>query len=101
MTHLETNVNLSIEEMTNQVFQHFDNTNNEFSPELQDKYKYLKKSIKDQKEENANIMKQIEFLNQEISVIFENMNKLGFRLEIIEKTAGFERAQEAFDPDEL
>jgi len=83
--------------MTTKVFQHYDNTNNEFTPELQEKYKYLKMSIKDQKEENANLMKQIEYLNQEISVIFENMNKLGFRLETVEKTAGFERPQEDGD----
>jgi septal ring factor EnvC (AmiA/AmiB activator) len=87
--------------MTNKVFLHFDNTSNDFNPELQDKYKYLKKSIKDQKEENANLMKQIEHLNQEISTIFENMNKLGFKLEVIEKTAGIERGQDAYDQEDF
>jgi len=67
---------------------------------LQDKYKYLKKSIKDQKEENANLMKQIDFLNQEITLLSENIVKLGNRIDTVEKTAGLEKSpDDSFDSD--
>jgi len=39
------------------------------------------------------LLKQIDLLNQEISAIFENIIKLGGRLEAIEKVCGVDKVQ--------
>ncbi len=93
LRELEETVNKLIELTTNDIFKMFDDTYNEFNPELLEKYKFLKSQIKDQKDENANLLKQIDLLNQEISAIFENIIKLGGRLEAIEKVCGVDKAQ--------
>ena len=69
MKDFETNLKKSIELMTNDIFKYFEDSYNEFNPELLNKYKFLKTKIKDQKDENANLLKQIDLLNQEISQI--------------------------------
>ncbi len=74
--------------MTNDVFKYFDESYNEFNPELLENYKSLKLNIKEQKDENVNLLKQIDFLNTEIKTIFENIIKLDARLETIEKCCG-------------
>lgn len=76
--------------MANDLFKMFDDTYNEFNPELISRYKNMKSQIKDQKDENANLLKQIDLLNQEIKVIFENIIKLGSRLSALEKVFGFD-----------
>jgi len=93
LRELEETVNKLIELTTNDIFKMFDDTYNEFNPELLEKYKFLKSQIKDQKDENANLLKQIDLLNQEISAIFENIIKLGGRLEAIEKVCGVDKVQ--------
>lgn len=85
--------------MTNDVFKHFDDNYNDFNPELLIKYKYLKGNIKDQKDENANLLKQIDLLNQEISQIFENIIKLGKRLDSLERVCGMEKVEVDEDDD--
>jgi hypothetical protein len=94
LQNLEENVNKLIELTTNDIFKMFDDTYNEFNPELLSKYKFLKTKIKDQKDENANLLKQIDLLNQEISTIFENIIKLGNRLDSIEKSCGVDKLEE-------
>ena len=64
----EKNLNKAIEVMTNDIFKFFDDTYNEFNPKLLEKYSYLKVKIKEQKDENANLLKQIDFLLQENKV---------------------------------
>lgn len=66
LAEFEADVNKSIEMMTYEVFKYFDDNYNEFNPELLEKYKLLKQKIKDKKDENANHLKQIDFLNTEI-----------------------------------
>ncbi len=90
LTEFEGDVNKSIEMMTNEVFKYFDDNYNEFNPELLENYKLLKQKIKDQKDENANHLKQIDFLNTEIKQILENIIKLGNRLGTLEALCGFE-----------
>ena len=51
LQNLEENVNKLIELTTNDIFKMFDDTYNEFNPELLSKYKFLKTKIKDQKDE--------------------------------------------------
>ena len=99
---LEEGVNKLIELTTNDIFKMFDDTYNEFNPELLEKYKFLKTQIKDQKDENANLFKQIDLLNQEISSIFENIIKLGGRLEGVEKVCGVDKVsyEEDFNNDD-
>jgi hypothetical protein len=91
LKELEDNVNQNIESSTNEYYKFLDNTYSEFSPELLVKYKYLKTQIKDQKDENASLLKQIDLLNQEITLIFENIVKLGNRLNAVEKFSGIEK----------
>lgn len=83
--------------MANDLFKLFDETYNDFNPELISKYKNMKQQIKDQKDENANLLKQIDLLNQEIKLIFENIIKLGSRLSSLEKVFGFDIANEKED----
>ncbi len=80
--------------MANDLFKIFDDSYNEFNPELISKYKNMKSQIKDQKDENANLLKQIDLLNQEIKLIFENIIKLGARLSSLEKIFGFDITNE-------
>lgn len=100
LKEFETNLNKSIEVMTNDIFKHFDDNYNEFNPDLLVKYKYLKQNIKDQKDENANLLKQIDLLNQEISQIFENIIKLGKRLDGLERVCGMEKMEEEDEDDD-
>lgn len=76
--------------MANDLFKIFDDTYNDFNPELISRYKNMKGQIKDQKDENASLLKQIDLLNQEIKLIFENIIKLGSRLSSLEKIFGFD-----------
>jgi len=80
--------------MANDLFKLFDDSYNDFNPELISKYKNMKSQIKDQKDENANLLKQIDLLNQEIKIIFENIIKLGSRLSSLEKVFGFDLSNE-------
>lgn len=86
----EDNLNKSIELMANDLFKLFDDTYTDFNPELITRYKNMKLQIKDQKDENANLLKQIDLLNQEIKLTFENIIKLGSRLSSLEKVFGFD-----------
>ncbi len=79
--------------MTNEVFKYFDDNYNEFNPELLENYKLLKSKIKDQKDENANHLKQIDFLNTEIKQILENIIKLGNRLGALEALCGLDNEE--------
>ena len=71
LTNFEKDLNKAIEVMTNDIFKYFDDTYNAFNPELLEKYKYLKSQIKEQKDENANLLKQIDLLLQENTQIMD------------------------------
>ena len=85
LVDFEKNLNKAIEVMTNDIFTFFDDTYNEFNPKLLEKYSYLKSKIKEQKDENANLLKQIDFLLQENTQIMDMVYKIGSRLEKLEK----------------
>ena len=91
LSEFEGNLNKAIEVMTNDIFKFFDDTYNEFNPELLEKYKYLKGRIKEQKDENANLLKQIDLLLQENTQIMDMVYKVGSRLENLEKKVGIEK----------
>lgn len=93
LTESEVKFNSSIETMTNEVIFFNDKVYNEFNPELLDKYNYLKSKIKEQKDENANLLKQIDLLLQENSLIMDLVIKVGSRLDVLEKKAGVETKQ--------
>ena len=97
LTDFEKNLNKAIEVMTNDIFKFFDDTYNEFNPKLLEKYSYLKSKIKEQKDENANLLKQIDFLLQENTQIMDMVYKVGSRLEKLEKKAGVDKLQESVD----
>jgi hypothetical protein len=97
LTDFEKNLNKAIEVMTNDIFKFFDDTYNEFNPKLLEKYSYLKSKIKEQKDENANLLKQIDFLLQENTQIMDMVYKIGSRLEKLEKKAGIDKPQESYD----
>ena len=97
LTGFEKNLNKAIEVMTNDIFKFFDDTYNEFNPKLLEKYSYLKSKIKEQKDENANLLKQIDFLLQENTQIMDMVYKIGSRLEKLEKKAGIDKPQESYD----
>ena len=97
LTDFEKNLNKAIEVMTNDIFKFFDDTYNEFNPKLLEKYSYLKSKIKEQKDENANLLKQIDFLLQENTQIMDMVYKIGSRLEKLEKKAGVDKPQESYD----
>jgi 5'-3' exonuclease len=101
MKEFELNLNKAIELMTSEVFESFDKSYNEFNPELLTKYKDLKSSIKEQKDENSNLMKQIDHLNQEIHQIFENVVKLQSRLDVLEGVCGVERDDGDMEEDDI
>ena len=94
LSEFEGNLNKAIEVMTNDIFKFFDDTYNEFNPQLLEKYKYLKSRIKEQKDENANLLKQIDLLLQENTQIMDMVYKVGSRLENLEKKAGIEKPLE-------
>lgn len=98
LKEFEDNLTKAIELSTNETFKFFEDTYNEFNPELLVKYKILKSKIKDQKDENADLLKQIDLLNQEISTIFENIIKLGNRLDHLEKVSGVDKIE--YDDDD-
>ena len=91
LSEFEGNLNKAIEVMTNDIFKFFDDTYNEFNPQLLEKYKYLKGRIKEQKDENANLLKQIDLLLQENTQIMDLVYKVGSRLENLEKKVGIEK----------
>ena len=97
LVDFEKNLNKAIEVMTNDIFKFFDDTYNEFNPKLLEKYSYLKSKIKEQKDENANLLKQIDFLLQENTQIMDMVYKIGSRLEKLEKKAGIDKPQESYD----
>ena len=97
LTEFEKDLNKAIEVMTNDIFKFFDDTYNEFNPKLLEKYSYLKSKIKEQKDENANLLKQIDFLLQENTQIMDMVYKIGSRLEKLEKKAGIDKPQESYD----
>ncbi len=97
LSEFEKNLNKAIEVMTNDIFKFFDDTYNEFNPKLLEKYSYLKSKIKEQKDENANLLKQIDFLLQENTQIMDMVYKIGSRLEKLEKKAGVDKPQESYD----
>jgi hypothetical protein len=90
LKEFEGKLNQSIETMASDLFSLFDDTYNEFNPELLDKYREMKLQIKNQKDENSSLLKQIDFLNQEVKIIFDNIIKLGVRLSDIEKIFGYD-----------
>ena len=100
LTNFEKDLNKAIEVMTNDIFKYFDDTYNAFNPELLEKYKYLKSQIKEQKDENANLLKQIDLLLQENTQIMDLVYKVGSRLENLEKKAGIEKANIEEDKNE-
>ena len=97
LVDFEKNLNKAIEVMTNDIFKFFDDTYNEFNPKLLEKYSYLKSKIKEQKDENANLLKQIDFLLQENTQIMDMVYKIGSRLEKLEKKAGIDKLDMSYD----
>ena len=97
LVDFEKNLNKAIEVMTNDIFKFFDDTYNEFNPKLLEKYSYLKSKIKEQKDENANLLKQIDFLLQENTQIMDMVYKIGSRLEKLEKKAGIDKPDMSVD----
>ena len=97
LSEFEKNLNKAIEVMTNDIFKFFDDTYNEFNPKLLEKYSYLKSKIKEQKDENANLLKQIDFLLQENTQIMDMVYKIGSRLEKLEKKAGIDKPDMSYD----
>ncbi len=95
----ENEINNSIESMTNEVFKYFDENYNEFEPKLKTKYKYLKTNIKEQKDENANLVKQIDLLKQDLKSTTESIDKLKERLAALENITGLEY-NENYDEDD-
>lgn len=93
LNEFEKNLSKAIEVMTNDIFKFFDDTYNEFNPQLLEKYKYLKTKIKEQKDENANLLKQIDLLLQENTQIMDMVYKVGSRLENLEKKVGIEKTE--------
>ena len=99
LDEFEKNLNKSIEIMTNEIFKYFDDAYNEFNPELMEKYNYLKSKIKEQKDENSNLLKQIDFLLQENTQIMDMVYKVGSRLEKLENKAGIDKVQDLPNPN--
>lgn len=94
LTDFENDLSKAIEAMTNDIFKFFDDTYNEFNPQLLEKYKYLKERIKEQKDENANL------LLQENTQIMDMVYKIGSRLEGLEKKVGIEKIQAEEEEEE-
>ena len=100
LTDFENDLSKAIEAMTNDIFKFFDDTYNEFNPQLLEKYKYLKERIKEQKDENANLLKQIDLLLQENTQIMDMVYKICSRLEGLEKKVGIEKIQAEEEEEE-
>ena len=100
LTDFENDLSKAIEAMTNDIFKFFDYTYNEFNPQLLEKYKYLKERIKEQKDENANLLKQIDLLLQENTQIMDMLYKIGSWLEGLEKKVGIEKIQAEEEEEE-
>lgn len=88
LKNLEENLRAEIDSMTESIFKLFEDTQNEFSPKLYTKYKELKEKIKEQKDENANLNKQLDLLMQENAQIMDMVYKVGTRLKKLEEKVG-------------
>lgn len=88
LKYSETELDKKISEMTTNIFNLFDQNYKEFNPKLIEKYKILKQNIKEQKDESANLNKQIDFLKQEMDSMKEKISKLTTRVMLIEDTTG-------------
>ena len=97
----ENKINATIETMTNEVFKTFDEIYNEFNPQLITKYKYLKSNIREQKDENANLHKQIDLLKQDLKTTTENIDKLKERLMALESITGFDQNDDVEDGSKI
>jgi hypothetical protein len=93
MKDFEDDLKDSIDLMTSDIFKFFDDTYNEFNPEVSSKFRHLKGKIKEQKDENANLLKQIDLLIQENTQIMDTVYKLGMRLQHLEKKTGVEKVE--------
>ena len=100
LNEFESNLGKAIDAMTSDIFKFFDDTYNEFNPKLLEKYKYLKSRIKEQKDENANLLKQIDLLLQENTQIMDMVYKVGARLETLEKKVGVEKDDDDVEEEE-
>lgn len=100
LKELEESVSKLIELTTNDIFKMFDDAYSEFNPDMMAKYKYLKTQIKDQKDENSNLLKQIDLLNQEVEGVGENIEKLCSRLLALQMYCGFEKKEISQGDDE-
>lgn len=98
LKELQYKIEKLIEFSTDEIFKMFDDSYNEFNPEMMAKYKFLKAQIKDQKDENSNLLKQIDLLNQEITTIIHDIYNLDLRLMSLEKTVGLD-AREVMNAD--
>lgn len=94
LNKFEEDLRAEIDDMTESIFKLFDDTQNDFNPQLYEKYKELKNKIKDQKDENANLMKQLDLLMQENAQIMDMVYKVGGRLENLEKKVGIDKNAE-------
>ena len=70
--------------MTDDVFKTFEDASNEFTPELMKRYQALKDNIKGQKDENGNLSKQLQLLNQDTYQIYLQVYELATRLQKLE-----------------
>lgn len=93
LSQLENNLNKSLNDMTDEVFKFVKDSYAEFNPELLSKYKHLKLKIKEQKDENANLLKQIDLLLQENTQISDLVGKVFLRLTNLEKKSGIENTE--------
>jgi hypothetical protein len=97
----EEMINVSIKDMAVSIFEFFEKNYKEFSPDLKEKYKFLKDNIKLQKDENANLSKQLDLLKQDIKSTEEQIKKLKDRLLIIEKATGFDTTEDKNEMDKM
>ena len=100
LKEMEEGVSKLIELTTNDIFKMFDDAYNEFNPDMMGKYKFLKTQIKDQKDENSNLSKQIDLLSQEVTTIEENIKKLCARLIGLQMHCGFEKKESVQGDDD-
>ena len=84
----EAKLDSEISDMTNKIFNLFDQNYKEFNPKLIEKYKRLKQNIREQKDESANLNKQIDFLKQEMESMKDKISKLSSRVGLLEETTG-------------
>ena len=84
LSEFENSVNRAIDVMTDDVFKTFEDASNEFTPELMKRYQALKDNIKGQKDENGNLSKQLQLLNQDTYQIYLQVYELATRLQKLE-----------------